>query len=296
MEKKNDNFQVLIITGLSGAGKTQVVNYLEDWGYFCVDNLPPTLLTKFTELSMQSEGKINKVALVMDVRGGEFFHDLFNALIELKQNNIKYEILFLEASNEVLIRRFKETRRRHPLAPEGRLLEAIQNERSMLEELRGKANVIIDTSNISPRDLKEKLLTLYSSDENSGGFSISLISFGYKAGIPLDTDLIMDVRFIPNPYYDPVMKNMTGQDTEVIDYVLESSITKSFIRRFLNLLKFLIPNYITEGKTNLSIAIGCTGGQHRSVAITDYIGKQLNRLGYNVTVKHRDVSKYTMED
>lgn len=295
MGEKGENLHILIITGLSGAGKTQTINCLEDMGYYCVDNLPPALLYKFVELSRQSEGKVNKVALVIDVRGGDFFPDLSQALVELQEENTAYEIVFLEASDEVLIRRFKESRRRHPLANGTRLLEAIQQERKILEELRGRANLLIDTSNLSPRELKEKLESRYG-ENDSGGFSVNLVSFGYKAGIPMDSDLVMDVRFLPNPFYDPVMRTMTGKDRQVINYVLDSPATKSFMRRFMNLLKFLIPYYIKEGKTNLAIAIGCTGGQHRSVALADYTGKQLEKLGYNIIIRHRDVSKYKVDE
>lgn len=285
---------MLIITGLSGAGKTQTINCLEDLGYYCVDNLPPALLIKFIELSMQSEGRIEKVALVIDVRGGDFFQDLSQSLKELEENQIAFEILFLEASDEVLVRRFKESRRRHPLAISSRLLEAIRMERNILEELRGRANIIIDTSNVTPRELKEKLISHFS-ESQSGDFTINLVSFGYKVGIPLDCDIVMDVRFLPNPFYDPQMRTMTGEDEAVIRYVLDYPVTKSFTRRFLNLLKFLVPYYIEEGKTNLAISIGCTGGQHRSVVLADYIGKQLRKMGYNVIVRHRDVARYKEE-
>lgn len=294
MEQKGQNLYILIITGLSGAGKTQVMNCLEDLGYYCVDNLPPVLLSKFVELSLQSEGKIDKVALVIDVRGGDFFEDLSEALEDMKNNGLMYEILFLEASDEVLVRRFKESRRRHPLAVKWRLLEAIQVERNMLKELRGKANLVVDTSNVSPRELNEKLKSLYG--ECQTGFTINIVSFGYKLGIPLDSDIVMDVRFLPNPFYDPVMRNMTGEDQEVVDYVLRSPVTRSFTRRFLNLLRFLIPHYIDEGKTNLAISIGCTGGQHRSVALADYTGKQLEKLGYNAIIKHRDIARHKVEE
>ncbi len=294
MEQKSENLHILIITGLSGAGKTEVINSLEDAGYYCVDNLPPILLNKFIELSFQSDGKINRVALVIDVRGGEFFHDLNNSLGELKGENIPFEIVFLEASDEVLVRRFKESRRRHPLG-EGRLLENIQAERQILEEIRGRANLVIDTSNLSPRDLKRKLDSLYTGVAVDR-FSVNISSFGYKIGIPLDSDIIIDVRFIPNPFYDPVMKNMTGYDAKVRDFVLESPITQSFIRRFNNLLKFLIPHYINEGKTNLEVAIGCTGGQHRSVVLTEYMGRQIRKMGYNVHIRHRDVARYIVEE
>ncbi len=295
MGKEARDIHILIITGLSGAGKSQAINCLEDMGYYCVDNLPPALLNKFVELSLQSEGKIEKVALVIDVRGGEFFNDLSQALQELKADHIPFEILFLEAANDVLVRRFKESRRRHPLADKRSLLEAIQLERDMLEELRGQANVVVDTSILDPRQLKEKLYNQFSQHETNP-FTVNLVSFGYKAGIPMDSDLVIDVRFLTNPYYDPVMRTMTGVDRPVIDYVLESPVTKSFTRRFLNLLKFLIPHYIKEGKTNLTVAIGCTGGQHRSVVLGNYIGQQLKKLGYNVLVQHRDIAKYRVED
>ncbi|HOQ10456.1 MAG TPA: RNase adapter RapZ [Syntrophomonadaceae bacterium] len=295
MGQETQGIHILIITGLSGAGKSQAVNCLEDMGYYCVDNLPPALLNKFVELSLQSEGKIDKVALVIDVRGGEFFHDLSQALQELKDGHIPFEILFLEASNEVLVRRFKESRRRHPLAHNRSLLEAIQLERDMLKELRGQAHVVVDTSNLDPRELKEKLQNQFSQHQPHP-FTVNLVSFGYKAGIPMDSDLVIDVRFLANPYYDPVMRTMTGMDQQVIDYVLDSPVTKSFTRRFLNLLKFLIPYYIKEGKTNLTVAIGCTGGQHRSVVLGEYIGKQLRKLGYNVLIQHRDIAKYKMEE
>jgi UPF0042 nucleotide-binding protein len=266
--EKNEGLRILIITGLSGAGKTQTVNCLEDIGYYCVDNLPPALLTKFVELGRQSEGKIDKVALVMDARGGDFFLDLSRALEELQQDHLQYEILFLEASDEVLVRRFKESRRKHPLSGRWRLLEAIQIEKTMLEELRGQANVVIDTSNTSSRELREKLISLYG-EQSISGFSINVVSFGYKMGIPLDSDIVIDVRFLPNPFYDPVMKTMTGMDQPVKDYVMKSTVTQAFIRRFLSLLKYLIPHYIKEGKTNLALSIGCTGGQHRSVVLAE---------------------------
>ncbi len=294
MVEKSEGLHTLIITGLSGAGKTQVINCLEDMGYYCVDNLPPALLTKFVELSWQSEGKIDKVALVIDVRGGEFFLDLSRALQEMQDNLIPYEILFLEAADDVLIRRFKESRRRHPLASNSSLLESIRQERGMLEELRGQANLVIDTSNLSPLELKNKLQSIYF-ERNTGGFFINIISFGYKLGIPIDSDIVMDVRFLANPFYDPVMRNLTGEDEEVIDFVLSSPVTKSFIRRLINLLKFLIPYYIGEGKTNLVIAIGCTGGQHRSVVLADYTGKKLRNLGYKIIIRHRDIAKYQMD-
>ena len=285
---------ILIITGLSGAGKTQTINVLEDMGYYCVDNLPPALLFKFVEIALQAEGRISKVALVIDVRGGAFFKDLSQALSEMQQQELPLEIIFLEASDDVLVRRFKESRRRHPLFDNRSLLEAIKEERNMLEELRGQATVIIDTSPLTSRELKEKLQNLFSNEETSD-FIINVMSFGYKAGIPLDADLVIDVRFLANPYYDKKMRSLTGKDREVIDFVLNAPVTKSFTRRFLNLLNFLLPHYIAEGKSTLTLAVGCTGGQHRSVALTDYIGRQLNKLGYKVIIRHRDIEKYIVQ-
>jgi len=258
--EETNALHVLIITGLSGAGKTQTINCLEDLGYYCVDNMPPALLRKFIELSLQSEGKIDKVALVIDVRGGDFFHNLSQSLYEMEENHLAYEILFLEASDEVLVRRFKESRRRHPLAPGDRLLDAIRMERNILSELRGRANVILDTSDTSPRQLKEKLTELYSGSL-TGGFTINVVSFGYKMGIPLDCDIMMDVRFLPNPFYDPLMTKQTGEDEDVIRYVLGSDITKSFARRLL----------------------------------ANYCGQQLRKQGYSVIVRHRDIAKHGVE-
>lgn len=296
MGEKGQGLYILIITGLSGAGKTQVINCLEDIGYYCVDNLPPTLISKFVELSIHSEGKIKKIALVIDVRGGEFFDDLSEALGDLKEEGIRHEIIFLEASDEVLVRRYKESRRRHPLAVSGSsLIEALKAEREMLAEFRGKANLVINTSTLTPRELKEKLTSRFSESE-SEVFSINILSFGYKMGMPLDADIVMDVRFLPNPFYDPIMQKMTGKDQEVINFVLDSPVTKSFNRRFINLLKYLIPYYIEEGKTNLTVAIGCTGGQHRSVVLAKYTGRQLKKMGYNVIIRHRDVAKYKVEE
>jgi RNase adaptor protein for sRNA GlmZ degradation len=238
--EKNEGLRILIITGLSGAGKTQTVNCLEDIGYYCVDNLPPALLTKFVELGRQSEGKIDKVALVMDARGGDFFLDLSRALEELQQDHLQYEILFLEASDEVLVRRFKESRRKHPLSGRWRLLEAIQIEKTMLEELRGQANVVIDTSNTSSRELREKLISLYG-EQSISGFSINVVSFGYKMGIPLDSDIVIDVRFLPNLF-------------NVLDKVLIKAVNsvKAFIISWSGLILPSLKVKVSSPKSNVS--------------------------------------------
>lgn len=283
---------MVIITGLSGAGKSQVARCLEDMGYYCVDNLPPSLLPKFAELCVQSEGKISKVGLVIDIRGGRFFDSLSGALESLHQQGIFYEILFMEAVDEILIRRFKESRRRHPLSPLGRVLEGIALERKRMEELRGQANKIIDTSDLKVNELKDQINELYGSISLGSQLTLSVTSFGYKFGLPIDADLVMDVRFLPNPYYLEEMREQTGLDDSVKEFVLDQEMTSQFLQQYIKLLEFLIPNYIREGKTHLGIAIGCTGGQHRSVALAAEIGTALLEMGYQVLIKHRDLSKY----
>ncbi|MGI6685738.1 MAG: RNase adapter RapZ [Bacillota bacterium] len=282
--------QLEIITGMSGAGKSQVVHSLEDLGFYCVDNLPPTLIPKFTELIAQSRGKINKVALVIDIRGGEFFPVLFDSLSQLRSKGITYEIIFLEASNETLVRRFKETRRRHPLAPQGRVLEGIVEERIRLQELRGMADKVIDTSDLTNQQLKDQVLSIFS-ENKKGQLSITVMSFGYKYGLPLDADLAIDIRFLPNPYYIEKLRPHTGEDEDVKKYVLSHPVAKTFLRKYIGLLNFLIPHYSEEGKTHLVIAIGCTGGQHRSVTMANKIAKALTKKGYHVVTNHRDILK-----
>ncbi|KNZ68448.1 hypothetical protein Tfer_3026 [Thermincola ferriacetica] len=283
--------KLVIVTGLSGAGKTQAIWCLEDLGYFCVDNLPPTLIAKFAELCAQSEGKINKIALVVDIRGGGFFDSINESLENLDRIGIKYEILFLEASDETLVRRFKESRRPHPLRPHGRVLEGIHEERKRLEELRGRAHKIIDTSNLSNKQLKEEIIALFSTAREEAALKITVLSFGFKYGLPMDADLVMDVRFLPNPYYVDSLRPLTGDDKEVQDYVMDSPISRTFLRKYYGLIKFLIPHYIKEGKTSLVIAIGCTGGQHRSVTLANKLGAMLQSDRNYVVVRHRDIDK-----
>jgi len=282
--------RLVIVSGLSGAGKTQAARCLEDLGFFCVDNLPPSLIPGLVTLLGQpvKEGeRISKLALVMDIRGGQFFAGLDEALNYLDGQGIFYEILFLEAADEVLVRRYKESRRRHPLADGGRILEGIIEERCRLVELRGRASKIIDTSGMSTRQLKEQIAELFSGSRRQ--LVINIISFGYKYGIPLDADLVMDVRFLPNPYYVPSLRAFTGHDRCVADFVLGSPETQKFIEQFTALLRFLIPRYLQEGKSHLVIAIGCTGGQHRSVTLANKLGELLQDDNYRVIVKHRDI-------
>lgn len=284
--------KLLFVTGMSGAGKTQAVQSLEDLGYFCVDNLPPTLIPKFAELVSQSNGKVDKVALVVDIRGGEFFHQVIEVMNDLSAQGYRYEILFLEASDETLVRRYKESRRRHPLDNHGEVLEVIRQERELLREIRGRANKVIDTSNESNSQLREQIMTQYGGDkEDNNRLLITVISFGYKYGIPLDSDLVLDVRFLPNPYYIPELRCLTGNDEPVQRHVMEQDVTKEFMEKLLDFVQFLIPHYQREGKATLMIAIGCTGGQHRSVTLANKLGDSLRDKGYRMSVRHRDIMR-----
>ena len=280
----------VIVTGLSGAGKTQAIRSLEDLGYFCVDNLPPTLIPKFAEACYKTDGRINKIALVIDIRGGEFFDDLFESLNYIKDQNYKYEILFLEASDEVLVKRFKEARRNHPLSLSGRILNGIALERARLKEVKDVANNIIDTSKFTNMDLRREITRIYGDeDQVKAQLTITVVSFGFKYGIPLDSDLLFDVRFLPNPYYIPELRGFSGNDKPVYDFVLEFEQTKEFISKLGDMLEFLIPHYTKEGKRQLIISIGCTGGRHRSVSIANSIYKLLEKNGHKVNVDHRDI-------
>ncbi len=287
---QNDS-QIVIITGMSGAGKTVAIQSFEDLGFFCVDNLPPTLLPKFLELMKESGNKMNKVALVMDLRGREFFEYLFKALDNLVESSwTTPQILFLDADDETLVRRYKETRRKHPLAVEtGLPLEGIQNERALLAELKGRAQLIYHTSNLKPRELREKIITEFSVNKKAT-FTVNVMSFGFKHGIPIDADLVFDVRFLPNPHYIDHMRPKTGLDKEVSSYVLKWTETHKFLEKVTDLLSFMLPHYKREGKAQLVIAIGCTGGQHRSVALGEYIRHYFEK-DYHTRISHRDIDK-----
>lgn len=282
----------VIVTGLSGAGKTQAIRNLEDLGYFCVDNLPPTLIPKFAEACYNTDGRIDKIALVIDIRGGKFFDDLFVSLKHLKETGYKYEILFLDASDEVLIKRFKESRRKHPLAPDGRLLNGILMERNRLREVKDRADNIIDTSKLATRELREEITKIYSEEgQVETQLIITVLSFGFKYGIPVDSDLAFDVRFLPNPYYIPELKKYSGNDKPVSDYVMSFKETQDFIDKLEDMLQFLIPNYLKEGKRQLIVSIGCTGGRHRSVTIANAIYNKLKDSGHKVNIDHRDIEE-----
>jgi len=284
---RTDAIRLVLITGLSGAGKSHALNCFEDLGYYCVDNMPPTLIPKFADLFIQSENK--KVALVCDLRGAAFFNDLFEALQELEGRNVDYEILFLAASDETLIHRFKETRRRHPLV-EYSLPEAISREREALSGLRGKASREIDTTSLKPWELKSKIVEIYEPGQRDKNMQIHLLSFGFKHGLPPESDLVFDVRFLPNPHYVENLKPLTGEDLQVREYVWQWSETGRYFDKVKDLLDFSIPFYIKEGKTNLVISIGCTGGKHRSVVLAEDLGRFLGSR-YNVVVEHRDIGK-----
>jgi UPF0042 nucleotide-binding protein len=291
LAKDESKGRFVIITGLSGAGKTQAMRFLEDLGYFCVDNLPPALIPAFADLCRKADGRISRIALVVDVRGGEFFADLNEALDRLDEMGFIHQILFLEADDETLVRRYKETRRRHPLMSEGGVEEAINRERKRLEDIRGRASKIVDTTGLTPAKFRQKLLQMFSEDRDIARFMISVVSFGFKHGLPLDADLVFDVRFLPNPQYVTSLRSSDGLNPRVSDYVFKWPLTRSFMRRLTGFLEFLIPHYINEGKTQLVIGIGCTGGRHRSVAIAERLAAFLRSKRRAVIVEHRDVDK-----
>ncbi len=282
--------QLVVVTGMSGAGKTVAMQSFEDLGYFCVDNMPPALLGKFWELVKES-GKISKVALVIDLRSRAFYDEIFGMLQELDDgnDNLRPKILFLDASDEELVARYKETRRAHPLAMDGRVLDGIQRERELLSEIKSKAQLVIDTSKISPRQLREELFLNFESDQSTA-FHVNVMSFGFKYGVPIDADIVMDVRFLPNPYYIKELREKTGNDRAVYDYVMNSEMTEEFYQQFIKMLRLVMPGYQKEGKSSVTIAIGCTGGQHRSVALANRIGEALQEK-YPVNITHRDMAK-----
>jgi RNase adapter protein RapZ len=286
---QDNEVQLIVITGMSGAGKTVAVQCFEDIGYFCVDNLPPILLPKFAELLGQSRGKLQKVALVIDLRGGAFFATLLESLEQLEeQYGIHYRILFLEADDNTLVRRYKETRRRHPQAPEGTPLDGIREERVLLQELRAQANLVLDTSRLRPVALKQQITDLLNTSESST--FVTFLSFGFKHGIPIDADLVFDVRFLPNPHYIDDLRPLTGREETVSEYVMKWKETEEFLAKLMDLLTFLVPQYKKEGKSQLVVAIGCTGGKHRSVAIAEHLYHILEEHE-RCQVKHRDMEK-----
>lgn len=282
--------ELIIITGMSGAGKSVAVRAFEDLGYYCIDNLPPALLSTFIKLMKDSSKELDHTVVVMDLRGGDFFSSSMSALDELERDDeVIPQILFLEADNETLVRRYKETRRSHPLASEGRPLEGIKKERELLADIKGRAKFVYNTSTMKPKELRNELIERFSGEKRNS-FSLNVISFGFKHSMPIDADLVFDVRFLPNPYYLEELRPKTGLDEDVSSYVLKQQDAQTLISKLTDLFEFMIPRYKEEGKTQLVIAFGCTGGQHRSVTLAEYFGKQLTTLAPTV-VSHRDLKK-----
>lgn len=283
--------KILIVTGLSGAGKTQVIKALEDTGYYCVDNMPPELIPKFAEICARAEDKMEHIAVVTDIRGGNMFDEFSDAISDLEEMGYECEILFLDASNETLIKRYKETRRLHPSAGGGRIIDGINRERKLLSEAKSRAEHVIDTSDMTAAQLTAQIKTLFSSRQQSD-IIINVMSFGFKYGIPLDADLVFDVRFLPNPFYIPELKHCTGLQTSVHDYVMSFDESKKFLDMLTKMIAFLVPEYIKEGKNQLVIAVGCTGGHHRSVTLAEELYKFLKSDDRgNVSIIHRDIQK-----
>ena len=287
----SEDLQFVVITGLSGAGKSQAMDSFEDAGWFCVDNLPPQLVPTLVDLFRREGSKVDRVAVVSDVRGGEYFSRLEELLDELHERGVGYTLVFLEASNEALVRRFKETRRRHPLASGGSVMDGIRTERRLLAGLRERATLVIDTSDISIHELKARLNEDLIQHTKRTNIVFAIVSFGYKYGIPIDADLLFDVRFLPNPFYDLDLRPLTGLDREVRDYVLDSVDGAEFFAALLPLLDYLFPRYVAEGKAHLTIGIGCTGGRHRSVTLATWLADHYAAEGFQTTVRHRDMSR-----
>ena len=290
------NGKLAIITGLSGAGKTAALRYFEDAGYYCVDNLPASLLLNLIGFFAVKDKDINKIAVAIDLRSGDLFNEIYNTLENLKKQKINYKVLFLEAAKSIIMKRFSLTRRKHPLVVDGDILSGIEKETEKLYYLREMSDVIIDTSSLSPRELKIEIAErMMSEEEKSNLFQISLVSFGYKFGIPQESlDIVMDVRFLPNPYYLDDLKSLDGKHEKVINFVMTNDESKKFLRMFEKMLDFLIPNYIEEGKSYLGIGIGCTGGRHRSVVIADILYDYLKLKGYSVKLSHKDIDKISL--
>ncbi len=291
-DMSENDMNIVIITGLSGAGKTEALKYFEDAGYYCIDNLPAPLLLEIIEYFSVKDRTINSAAFAIDLRSGYFFDEIYKTLDELKKRKKKYRILFLEATRSAIIKRYSLTRRKHPLVRDGNLGQGVDEEIEKMSRLRSIADVVIDTSLLNSREMRLAITERMMSDvEKSKLMQISINSFGYKYGVPESMDIVMDVRFIPNPFYDDELKDLNGKDDKVINSVLNSNETKKFMSIFERLLDFLVPNYIAEGKSYLAIGIGCTGGKHRSVVISDRIYEYLKAKGYSIKIYHRDIGK-----
>ena len=285
------NMRFVIVTGMSGAGKSSVLKMLEDIGYFCVDNLPVKLIPKLTKMFICETDSIEKLALGIDIRNLEGLSHLDKTLNEMRENGYPYEILFLDADSNVLVKRYKETRRTHPLAKEDRIETGISREREMISFIRDRADYIIDTTTLLTRELRQEVEKIFVGNEEYGNFIITVLSFGFKYGIPSDADLVFDVRFLPNPYYEQALRPLTGNDRSIQEYVMKNGDGRKFLDKLEDLMQFLIPRYLDEGKNSLVIGIGCTGGKHRSVTITNGLYARLKKLPYTVRMEHRDIEK-----
>ena len=282
----------VIVTGMSGGGKSTALRMLEDAGFYCVDNLPVLLIEKFVELIAMPNSEVTKVALGLDVRADQSFEDVEKILHKLRDNGYSFEILFMEAGDAELLKRYKETRRVHPLSPDGRIEDGIRREREILKNMKSQADYVIDTSRLLTRELKEELDRIFVRNENYNSLMVTILSFGFKHGIPADADLVFDVRFLPNPFYIEELKYKTGNDREVQDYVMSFDEAHIFIDKLTDMIKFLIPNYVKEGKYQLVIGIGCTGGKHRSVTLANRLYEELKDQGdYGLKITHRDVGQ-----
>lgn len=286
-----ERFRFVIITGMSGAGKTNFMQKLEDMGYYCVDNLPPVLIARFADLCWKSTSNTRHVAVVSDIRGGSFFDALPQALDELNKRGIPHEVVFLEASDEALVRRYMETRRQHPLAKTMRIQEGIEAERKILAGVRAQADIIIDTTAMKPADPQEYMGSRFGAVDKKRDMQITVFSFGFKYGIPIDADMVIDVRFLPNPFYVEEYKHWTGRVPEVAAYIEKSPVTKEFKRKLFNFMGFIVDQFRDRGKTQFTIAIGCTGGMHRSVFVTEKLGAHLKEKHAHVNVEHRDLHR-----
>lgn len=290
-----ERFRFVIITGMSGAGKTSFMQKLEDMGYYCVDNLPPVLIVRFADLCWKSTSNTRHVAVVTDIRGGSFFDALPQALTELKKRGIPHEVAFLEASDEALVRRYMETRRQHPLAKTMRIQEGIRAERDVLAGIRAQADIIIDTTAMNSKDLQAYLTSRFGASDKKRDMQITLFSFGFKYGIPIDADMVIDVRFLPNPFYVEKYKSWTGRVPEVAEYIRKSPVTVDFIKKLNDFIDFLAIQFRDSGKNQFTIAIGCTGGMHRSVFVAEELGAHLREIHSHVNVEHRDLHRNRIE-
>ena len=282
----------VVVTGMSGGGKSTAMRMLEDAGFYCVDNLPVPLIEKFVELIAVPGGEVRKVALGLDVRADQSFGEAREILEKLKKNGYVFEVLFMEASDQTLLKRYKETRRMHPLSLDGRIEDGVKKERAILKAIRNESDYVIDTSNLLTRELKEELDRIFVRNEEYHNLMVTVLSFGFKHGIPADADLVFDVRFLPNPFYIDELKHKTGNDKEVQDYVMGFPEAHTFIDKLTDMIQFLIPNYIKEGKYQLVIGIGCTGGKHRSVTLANKLYERMkNKSGYGIKIAHRDMGQ-----